>query len=394
MVVHIDKRETKQETINANKIEQETINISKNEKEIINRGEKKEKPTAIFKTKKITKYGSYTIKKIEREMKSSHCVVWNGVPHLQLWHKENKERLIHFPWANNSCALDSTLTALWIIYLRLQLKVERLALFESEYPKMAEVYAKLYHGQIHNVEAKNQFIKIFKDLGIRDERYREKKYVELNAITNYLKDRLHVLLPDTEESTFQWRFKNHWECKTYKTETCDHFIHHRESVVFMARSSKFSVQELLNTYVEDSVRTTVCVNCEQKNSVRRETITHPTILHLLYPTEDRNGVVDIPVFLEKESNLDDVYYDSVESAYGDGGHFIFRFLKDDKVYEADGMVMSTQLINRKKVRAALSKELPGSHEESLAGHINFKLSIENVLIIKGQKIVHVYYLKR
>ena len=61
MVVHIDKRETKQETINANKIEQETINISKNEKETINRGGKKGKPTAIFKTKKITKYGSYTI---------------------------------------------------------------------------------------------------------------------------------------------------------------------------------------------------------------------------------------------------------------------------------------------------------------------------------------------
>ena len=162
----------------------------------------------------------------------------------------------------------------------------------------------------------------------------------------------------------------------------------------MARSSKFSVQESLNTYVEDSIRTIICAKCEQKNSIRRETITHPTILHLLYPSEDQNGVVDIPVYLEKEITLDDVYYDLVGSAYGDGGHFFFRFLKDDKVYEADGMVMSAQLINRKNVRAALSKELPGNHEETLAGHINFKLNIVNVLTIKGQKIVDVYYLKR
>ena len=330
----------------------------------------------------------------ESDPKADVVVRWNCVDHFQLWYSDDSDKQIHFPWANNSCALDSTLTGLWIIYLRLQSNIVRLALFESEYPKIAEVYSKLYHGKIHNIEAKNQFIKIFKDIGITDERYRKQKYVELNLITNYLKDRLHVLLPDSEESTFQWRFRSHWECKTCKTEICEAFIYYRDSVAFMARSCKFSVQESLDTYVDDSVRTVICETCEEKKTIRRETMTHPTILHLLYPTEDKNGVVDIPVFLEEEIVLDDVYYDLVGSAYGDGGHFFFRFIKDDKVYEANGMEMSTQSKNRRKIRAALSRELTGNKELTLAGHINFKSSEDNVLIIRGQKIVDVYYLKR
>ena len=49
MVVHIDKRETEQETINANKIEQETFNISEHQDETINKRETKLKPTDLLK---------------------------------------------------------------------------------------------------------------------------------------------------------------------------------------------------------------------------------------------------------------------------------------------------------------------------------------------------------
>ena len=134
---------------------------------------------------------------------------------------------IYFPWANNSCALDSTLTALWIIYVKLRFNIERLAISEAEYPEIVEVFVKLYHGRLHNIEAKKQFLKMFKDIAITDERYKEQKYVELNLITNNFKARNVVL---NSVSSYQ-------------------FVFNREIISFTARSSEFSVQESLNTYV-------------------------------------------------------------------------------------------------------------------------------------------------
>jgi hypothetical protein len=395
---HIDGSDNNQEIANNIDTEQESIDKSKSgsekEKKNINNRETDAKPNDELKIKKNSKNITDQKNEIEHDKINNCFIVWNGVPHLQLWHKDNKEETIHFPWANNSCALDSTLTALWIIYLRLQTNNERLALFEAEYPKIIEVFTKLYHGTIHNVEAKNQFIMIFKDLGIRNEDYRSQKFVELNCITNYLKDSLHVLLPDNDESTFSWKFKSYWQCNTCSNEIGDDFVYNRENISFMARSLKFSVQDCLDTYIEDSLRETICETCGTKNALRRKTIIHPTILHLLYPTADKNGHLDIPVFLEKEIVLDGIYYDLVGSAYGGGGHFIFRYLKDDKVYEADGMDMSRQIINKKKIRGALSRELQGNHKLTLAGHINFKFNKNKDLIERGKKIVDVYYLKR
>ena len=47
----------------------------------------------------------------------------------------------------------------------------------------------------------------------------------------------------------------------------------------------------------------------------------------------------------------------------------------------------------KKVRAALSRELPGCHKQSLAGHIDCEINDEKV-ILAGKKVVDIYYLKR
>ena len=62
--------------------------------------------------------------------KKSECepeeviVQWNGVNHMQLLNKYHNDKVIHFPWARNSCALDSTLSALWIVYLAIQDRIE------------------------------------------------------------------------------------------------------------------------------------------------------------------------------------------------------------------------------------------------------------------------------
>lgn len=80
----------------------------------------------------------------------------------------------------------------------------------------------------------------------------------------------------------------------------------------------------------------------------RETIIRPNILHLIYPPKDYNEDFDLPNFVDEEIIIEDVVYDLVGAVYGNGSHFFFRFIKDEKVYEAHGMVLHTKLNNRKK----------------------------------------------
>ena len=45
----------------------------------------------------------------------------------------------------------------------------------------------------------------------------------------------------------------------------------------------------------------------------------------------------------------------------------------------------------KKIRAAVSREIIGSHQTSLAGHIDWKLNKQGVRI-KGKKIVDIFFM--
>jgi hypothetical protein len=97
--------------------------------------------------------------------------------------------------------------------------------------------------------------------------------------------------------------------------------------------------------------------------------------------------------LEKEIAIDGTCYDFVGAVYGDGYHFIFRYHHNGKVYEADGMAKYPTSNHHRKIRAALSKEIHGSYESSLARHIGCKLNAEKMKV-DGKKIVDVYYTKR
>ena len=68
-------------------------------------------------------------------------------------------------------------------------------------------------------------------------------------------------------------------------------------------------------------------------------------------------------------------------------------MKDSKVYEADGMQCHSTSSYTKRVRAALSRELPGCHKQSLAGHIDREIN-EGKVILAGKKVADIYYLKR
>jgi hypothetical protein len=80
--------------------------------------------------------------------------------------------------------------------------------------------------------------------------------------------------------------------------------------------------------------------------------------------------LDIPDFLEKEITIDGTCYDFVGAVYGDSYHFIFRCYDDGKVYEADWMAEHPTSNHHRKIRAALSKEIHGPYESSLAVSIS------------------------
>ena len=69
-----------------------------------------------------------------------------------------------------------------------------------------------------------------------------------------------------------------------------------------------------------------------------------------------------------------------------------KVLKDDKVFEADGVDIYSKTQTRKKIRAAVSRKIPKCYEESMAGHIDWKLNKKNEKI-DGKMIVDVYFMK-
>lgn len=271
-------------------------------------------------------------------------VRWNCVSHLQLWHNNEKDGIIHFPWANMSCALDSTLSAFWVIYLKIQLKSERLKLFREEFPKIVAVFDDLYDRKIHNIKAKEKLRALFK---INDDRWRNRESVEVLLITDYLRKYLTGFHANGEESLLQWVFKVYWECKSCGTRICHQhaygeymntdLIHRRDNIAVLARSRSYTVHGSIEHFLLDTTRNKSCQNCMSPCTIFRETIMHPYILHVSYPFLGPGVEVDLPNFVEEELFLEEVFYDLVGVVYGDGYHFVFRFLKDAKVYEAVGL---------------------------------------------------------
>ena len=211
---------------------------------------------------------------------------------------------------------------------------------------------------------------------------------DLNLITDYMKDKLFVLQADSQYSTFQWSFIVSWVCEHCDIKYNDDTVTIRDNITFMAKLGTFTVQDTLDNFLITSVRHRYCEICDKKTKVERETIAHPNIMHLSYPAANKNGVVDIPVFLDEVIITEGVVYNLIGAVYGDGGHFVFRYLRDGKVYEADGMDTHPTSTYHKKIRAALSREITGPSRISLAGIINYK--DKNY---EGKQAIDIYYMK-
>jgi len=93
----------------------------------------------------------------------------------------------------------------------------------------------------------------------------------------------------------------------------------------------------------------------------------------------------LPAFLEREINFDGIKDDIVGATYGNGSHFIFRYVNGPEVFEADGMHRDSD-----GVRSALSVPTNEDYEISLPGELTNSSGRRG----RNYRINDVYYRQR
>lgn len=109
--------------------------------------------------------------------------MWGGRHHLPHIHnKLDFEPYIHFPWENNSCALDSIMTAWWVLFntMKKLMNHEITEIFEREYPEFNELFIEMFEGQLDNIQAKEKVRRIFQ--GVLNSNYQSGLFIELPTI--------------------------------------------------------------------------------------------------------------------------------------------------------------------------------------------------------------------
>jgi hypothetical protein len=84
--------------------------------------------------------------------------------------------------------------------------------------------------------------------------------------------------------------------------------------------------------------------------------------------------------------------DIVGAVYGDNNHFIFRYVCDGNVYEADGMLQHTLSTKDVVIRVAQSVLIDEPYELAMAGRIACRMR-KNIKV-GGKVVVDVFYIRR
>jgi hypothetical protein len=230
-------------------------------------------------------------------------------------------------------------------------------------------------------------------LQIDDDRFRRGDFVELGIIMDYVEKYLYVWQTDRDDSTFHWTFNTVWVCSACGNRMVDERSTCLDVVTMPADCCQMTVQGGLDTFSNLSTRKRQCKKCYYPTRVCKLTTTYPNVLFLKYPTIDGKGDLKMPDIVDKVVTIgEDVIYDIAGAVYAGNSHFITRYVRDGKVFEADGMLEHPTHYHPKR-RAAFSVEILGPYEESFAGHINWTLDSSNKKT-GGKKATDIYYTKR
>jgi hypothetical protein len=318
---------------------------------------------------------------------------WNGVAQVILRHVQGSDILINFPWDNNSCGKDSSISALWCIYQKFIEKkdIDGLHRFEEEFPSVMGILTMLNLGEINNLQAKFLLIQEFGNI-ITDERYVSKGFYNTALILDTVKKALRS--PDEAlDSTFLWlaaEDSNCEACRVYIPAT-EPTKHHEISVL----DSYDTVQVTIDTYLtrESTMKKNRCAACNQTKTIIRNIFRHPNVLHMFYGVSGGHAIwpkcLDRIIIFGNNYKSMAVKYEIVCAIYGSNAHFICRYFRRGKVYEADGMREHCISTRDRIVREAMSIEICEPYETALAGKIKIKKNNRSVVYT----ICDVFYMK-
>ena len=292
-------------------------------------------------------------------------MLYGGVVHRARFHNHDSLKLLHWPWSANSCGFDSTMTFFWVLYVNLKLIGDKFTLTKiaDQYPKVYEVFEEVYSGNMHNVAAKELLFSLFHVDNINWKRH---NFVQTELTFGYLKTVLFVPPSNINDSLFTWRFEITWHCPSCEKCIGAPNYHSMNEIGFFNQGCTSSVDDTIQKILNESVMKKFCHTCIVRLAIRRRTFAYPTVLHLCYFTgaHEGNGVAELPAFLDREIQFDGIQYTLVGATYGNGSHFIFRYVIGSEVFEADGLQRDYD-----GVRSAISVPLNEDNKISFPGEI-------------------------
>ena len=83
---------------------------------------------------------------------------------------------------------------------------------------------------------------------LEDPRHKNRNFVEVLSITDFLNEMLSAAVAKGTDSLFQWIFKLYWKCETCGNKVFSEHLHRIDNILFMATSAKFTVQDSLKAF--------------------------------------------------------------------------------------------------------------------------------------------------
>ena len=151
-----------------------------------------------------------------------------------------------------------------------------------------------------------------------------------------------------------------------------------------------SIQQLVEIYFKEPHKAMTCNTCGTLLKIGIQMTVMPNIIIIMMPTLEKSTKKFYKIKkLDNEITFNIITYDLFGAVYGDGVHFIFRYIFDNDVYEADGMqkhYLSDETTSR---LSAESLYVTRDHDVGLS----FILSTKRIGT-KNKQATDIYYRKR
>ena len=263
--------------------------------------------------------------------------------------------------------------------------------FNREYSLISSVFLSMRNGNISNIEAKDALIKLFQ---IQKQSFINREYIELDFIFSHLNDYLCSSNSNWTTSTIKWKYNLMKKCLKCNTN----IIHQVDCIDRLQILHLFpTVQETIDNYLLDQYIKIYCLICDTVTEPSINTIIHPNVLHIMInitTIQLTSSKKNCPFFLDKFITVDNVIYDILGAIYGDGTHFVYRYIYKNMVYECDGMETHAMCSSSNLRRAALSVLIDEPYETAMSYYISLKNKNGQRSSSSFRQPMDIYYLKR